>query len=138
MRIYAATLNPALDLSGHVPRLLPNEKNYVLRQRLDPGGNGINAARMAARLGTQVTLLGFLGGSAGDQIEGLLKREKSAHTMRLAFTPIQNSTRTNVTVTNDSDHSQTRLTFPGPGISGAELKSLVHKVAAIREKGASK
>lgn len=136
MRMHAATLNPALDLSGHVREILPNEKNYVFRKRLDPGGNGINSARMAARLGSYVTLLGFLGGSPGKQIEALLReRENSGDRMRVAFTRIAKDTRINVTVTNDKDHNQTRLTFPGPEISAAELKRFRSHVSSLRGGG---
>src|SRR5690349_12571342 len=100
MKIHTLTPNPALDLSGHVSGLVANEKNYVSKPRLDPGGNAINAGRIAQRLGAQVTAMGFAGGATGTQLLELLGAEK----LKTRFTQIQNSTRTNVTVTNDSDH----------------------------------
>ena len=51
------------------------------------------------------------------------------------FTPVRGSTRTNVTVTNDSDHQQTRLTFPGPAVSAQELRSLKNRLAKIKPPG---
>lgn len=131
MNFLALTPNPALDLSGHVAGLVPNEKNYVFKPRLDPGGNSINAARIVQRLGGTVTNLGFAGGAAGRQLEELLKAES----LPSSFVRIAQSTRTNVTVTNDSDGQQTRLTFPGPLISSAELKALEKKLAARRAPG---
>lgn len=131
MRIYAVTLNPALDLSGHVPRIAANEKNYVTHARFDPGGNGINSARMIARLGGNPVLLGFIGGGAGAQLCDLLAAEE----LPQRFTRIHGVTRTNVTVTNDHDHKQTRLTFPGPTIRRDEVKALRSEVQSLKSPG---
>lgn len=131
MRICALTSNPALDLSGHVSRVILNEKNYVISARHDPGGNAINAARVASRLSADVVALGFLGGEVGDQIKKLLKREK----IRQNFTAIAEDTRINVTVTNDSDHKQTRLTFPGPRVTAHEIKKLCCTTSNLRAPG---
>lgn len=125
------TPNPALDLSGHVPQILANEKNYVIKPRLDPGGNGINVARMIARLGDPVIAMGFLGGAPGQQLAGLLKNASIVS----RFTSIQADTRTNVTVTNDSDHQQTRLTFPGPKIQKSEIQALFKKIDQLKGPG---
>lgn len=130
-KIYALTPNPALDLSGHVSRIIPNEKNYVYRPRIDPGGNSINAARIAHRLGADPILLGFLGGAAGDQLRSLLIDER----LKPRFISIRGLTRTNVTVTNDHNHAQTRLTFPGPVIRKNEVRALLSQIKTLRAPG---
>ena len=56
--LYTLTPNPALDLSGHVRSLIPNEKNTVFAIRKDPGGNGINAAKIALAGVTQEAEIG--------------------------------------------------------------------------------
>lgn len=129
--IYTLTPNPALDLSGHVPQIVPNEKNYVTRARRDPGGNGINAARVALRLGAKVLALGFAGGSAGKEIESLLGIEG----VPTKFIKIQADTRTNVTVSNDSTHQQTRLTFPGPRVTRAEVQRMFSTISTLKGPG---
>jgi len=128
---YTLTPNPALDLSGHVKSIVPNEKNYVFDERRDPGGNGINAARIAHRLKAPTFALGFLGGPTGIEIQELLKREG----VPFKFTPIKNNTRVNVTVTNDSDHKQTRLTFPGPEIATSECRTLYTQLTRLKKPG---
>lgn len=128
MKIYTLTPNPALDLAGHVSALRSNEKNYVFRTRRDPGGNSINVARVAQRLGAEVVALGFVGGPTGEELQKLVEREG----VRQAFTVIRATTRTNVTVTNDADHRQTRLTFPGPRVSHNEIQALRRAVARLR------
>ena len=129
--LITLTSNPALDLSGHVRDLVVNEKNYVFQTRRDPGGNGINSARLATRLGCKTRAFGFLGGIAGSEIQLLLDQEQVRH----AFTPIAQETRTNVTVTNEHTHDQTRLTFPGPTISRKELNAHLKQMSRLRWKG---
>ena len=135
MKIYTLTPNPSLDLSGHVPSITVNEKNYVTRDHQDPGGNGINAARIATRLtqriSTPVIAMGFLGGEIGEQIAVFLKSEGVLQ----SFIHIKDNSRINVTVTNDHDHQQTRLSFPGPTVSTREIKSLLNCVKGLRKPG---
>jgi 1-phosphofructokinase family hexose kinase len=125
--IYTITPNATLDLGGKVEQLLPNEKNYVEDETRFPGGNAINAARIIKRLGTQVITTGFLGGGIGDEIESLLKREN----ITTQFVKITESSRINVTVSNQKTHVQTRLSFPGPKIQPQELKKLFQQVKKI-------
>lgn len=129
--IYAVTPNPTLDLSGHVATIRANEKNTVSRVRTDPGGNAINAARIASRLGSKPILMGFLGGAAGKALNTLLAEEG----LDAYFTPIVGNTRTNVTVTNDHDGRQTRLSFPGPDIKKAEVASLQKAIRKLKAPG---
>lgn len=118
--IYTVTFNPALDVSGDVDAIVPDEKAYVHGERISPGGNGINAGIIAARIGAQVTLTGFLGGSNGTKIRELLKKEK----LETEFVPISGDTRMNVTVSARNTHRQTRLSFPGPRIRPGEKDRL--------------
>ncbi len=43
--ILCITLNPTLDLSNEVDRIVPTHKVRVRNQRQDVGGGGINVAR---------------------------------------------------------------------------------------------
>ncbi len=99
--------------------------------RLDPGGNGINSGRIAQRLGVPPLLLGFAGGPAGEQLKALLEAEGLKH----RFIAIRQPTRTNVTVTREDNGQQTRLTFPGPKISRAEIRALHSTIARLRGPG---
>lgn len=120
--MIAWTPNPALDLSGEVDTLIPNEKNLVHGIRRDPGGNAINAGRIAHRLGARVTHLFWSGGPTGKEIQRLLKLEKErVHPIPL---PVPRETRTNITVTHTQTRTQTRLSFPGPQISSRDLRAL--------------
>jgi 1-phosphofructokinase family hexose kinase len=123
--VFALTASPTLDLSGIVNQIIPSEKNYVYDQIKSPGGNGINAARILTRLRIPTLATGFLGGSVGEEIKFLLDKEG----VKNRFIPIKEHSRICVTVSNRSDHQQTRLTFPGPHISPNEKRALFSLVA---------
>lgn len=118
--ILTVTFNPALDISGTVDQLIPDEKSYVYDEVHTPGGNGINAAVVAHSLQAPVMATGFLGGSTGEEIADLLHERNLPH----SFVPIQGQTRINLTVSNRENHRQTRLSFPGPRIRPKEREAL--------------
>jgi 1-phosphofructokinase family hexose kinase len=125
--IYTITPNPALDTCGVVDRLVPDEKNYVSAVTHFPGGNGVNVARVLARLKINCVASGFLGGSIGDELLEALKRER----VQCDFVEIEGLTRMSVTVTQSKTSCQTRLSFPGPVIRKGEARKLSDKTKAM-------
>jgi len=105
--IYTITPNPALDLGGTIGDLLKNEKNYVSNETRFAGGNGINAGRIAHRLGAPVIVSGFLGGSIGEEVRRLLESENVNHN----FITISGNTRINLTVSKKK-----LMSIPPPGV----------------------
>ena len=122
--IIAITPNPALDVGGIVDEIIPDEKTYVRNETRNPGGNSINSARVIKRLDVPVTATGFVGGSAGRELCDLLEAEG----IHRDFVDIAGHTRVNMTVTSLRTTRQTRLSFPGPDVTGEEVKYLVAKV----------
>ena len=51
--VVTLTLNPAVDVSTSVERVEPVRKLRCEAERRDPGGGGVNVARIAARLGAE-------------------------------------------------------------------------------------
>lgn len=123
--IYAITPNPALDLSGVVDELVPNEKMYVYDETRFPGGNAINAARVITALGAKVVATGFLGGGTGDELRDLLRAEG----VSTRFLEIEGHTRTSITIFNKASGLLTRLSFPGPTIKAEDATALVSLLA---------
>lgn len=60
-KVVAITLNPALDLTGHLDRIQLGEVNLIAQSHLGAAGKGVNVARVLSDLGAQVTVTGFLG-----------------------------------------------------------------------------
>jgi 1-phosphofructokinase family hexose kinase len=126
--ILTITPNPALDLSGEVDDIVPNEKNYVHHEKRHPGGNGINAARVIAALGVPVVATGFLGGAVGGEVEALLKAEG----VSCRFIPTKESTRINITVSNQKTSKQTRFSFAGSRIERENMQQLLDLIRQDR------
>lgn len=126
--ICTVTFNPSLDLTGSVEALVPNEKSYVFDEVFTPGGNGINAGIIAARMGGDVSLTGFLGGNNGKRVRSLLQGMGPSS----RFIRIENETRMNLTIGATRGHEQTRLSFAGPSVSAREWKELVSHLERLR------
>lgn len=122
--ILTITPNPTLDVSGEVQSVVPNEKMYVQNERRNPGGGGINVARILTRLKVPVIASGFIGGGTGNEITVMLETEK----IRNMFVRIRGHSRTSLTISNRQDHNQTRFSFPGPAVRTGEIGLLFDQV----------
>jgi hypothetical protein len=63
--IVTLTINPAIDLFVNVDRVVPERKLRCSAPKRDPGGGGINVARVAHRLGSNVSAIYPVGGALG-------------------------------------------------------------------------
>jgi 6-phosphofructokinase 2 len=103
--IVTLTLNPSLDLSTSVSRLKPDHKLRCEEPRCDPGGGGVNVARVISRLGGDVTAVYTAGGPSGAMLERLLRAEGVASHVVLTHRP----TRENFHVFEDETKQQYRF-----------------------------
>ncbi len=71
-QIVTLTMNPALDITTSVDVVRPTEKLRCETPRYDPGGGGINVARIAHVLGGSVSAVFPAGGPTGGLITTLL------------------------------------------------------------------
>lgn len=114
--IVTLTLNPALDVSTATPRIAPAHKLRCAPPRFDPGGGGINVARVIQRLGGRSLAVYPAGGSTGQRLTTLLEAEGAP----VLSTAIAGETRESFTVTDQSDAAEYRFVLPGPVLSDAE------------------
>jgi 6-phosphofructokinase 2 len=108
--ILTVTLNPALDLAGTTPRVTAGPKLRVTGLTIEPGGGGINVARVIHRLGGEVIALASLGGPTGARIADLLEAEG----LQVRTVAAPGDTRQSLAVTDESDGAQYRFVLPGP------------------------
>jgi 6-phosphofructokinase 2 len=116
VQIVTLTMNPALDITTSVDVVRPTDKLRCATTRYDPGGGGINVARIAHVLGGSVSAVFPSGGPAGDVVMSLLKG---------AGVPFQHvgiaaSTRESFTVNETSTGQQYRFVLPGPRLTFTE------------------
>lgn len=125
--IVTLTLNPAIDKSAHVEQVVPDDKLRCDKPTRDPGGGGINVARVVNRLGGASRALYTSGGLTGKMMEGLLDEEGITHTPL----PIDDWTRENLIVSETNTDRQYRFGMPGPELTEAELESCLETVRAL-------
>lgn len=123
-RILTFTPNPALDLSTSTDRVEPVRKLRCAAPRLDPGGGGINVARVLHRLDQAVQAVYPAGGPTGSRLTGLLAREGlDSLTIQIA-----GETRQSFTVTDRGDRAEYRFVLPGPVLTQAEWQACLDVV----------
>jgi 6-phosphofructokinase 2 len=112
------TMNPALDLSTRVDAVVPFRKLRCEAARRDPGGGGINVARVIARLGGDAAAIFPAGGPTGQMLRELV----AAQGVAARVVPIAGDTREDFTVFERGSGRQFRFVAPGPSLSGAETR----------------
>jgi len=115
-QIVTLTMNPALDITTGVDAVRPTDKLRCDTPRYDPGGGGINVARIAHVLGASVEAVFPAGGSTGDLLTSLLDGAGVPY-RRVA---IGTSTRESFTVNETGTGRQYRFVLPGARLSCRE------------------
>ncbi len=114
--VVTITPNPAVDLSTAVEKIVPVYKLRGAWQRRDPGGGGINVARVIKRLGGDVSAIYPIGGATGDSLRKLVEQEGVAsQTFAIA-----GETREDFFVSEVSTGQQYRFILPGPQLTENE------------------
>jgi 6-phosphofructokinase 2 len=124
-RIVTLTLNPSVDVSFSIDRLEPVRKMRCHDVRRDPGGGGINVARVIHRLGGQAVAVFPAGGSAGERLQVLLRKER----LLCQIAPIAGETREDFTAEDRSAGAEYRFVLPGPRLTPSELAAV--QIAAL-------
>lgn len=131
-QIVTLTMNPALDITTSVDVVRPTDKLRCATTRYDPGGGGINVARIAHVLGGSVEAVFPVGGATGDVVMSLL------NDAGVLFEPvaIDAVTRESFTVNEISTGQQYRFVLPGPRLTFIEqtrcLDQLCHSAKAAQ------
>ncbi|MFE9412944.1 1-phosphofructokinase [Streptomyces sp. NPDC006704] len=128
MNILTVTPNPSLDRTYEIPGLRRGEVLRAGRERVDPGGKGVNVSRAVAAAGHRTAAVLPLGGAPGDLLADLL----AAEGIEVAAVPVAGRTRSNIALV-EADGTLTKINAPGPELSAAESESLL---AAVREHSA--
>ena len=125
--IVTLTMNPAIDKNTEVDQVVPEHKLRCARARREPGGGGINVARVIQRLGGPATALYAAGGLTGEILQRLLDEEGLAHRPL----PIEAWTRENLIVLETHSGQQFRFGMPGPALEEAEWRQCLEALAGL-------
>lgn len=123
-QIVAITLNPSIDISTSVDRLMPMRKLRCAAPRMFPGGGGVNVARVAVRLGADVQLIYPSGGASGQLLRRMIDREGIPN---LAIDLVE-ETREDFTVLEETTGAEYRFVLPGPLFSESEWRQCLSAI----------
>lgn len=127
--IVTLTLNPSLDRTVLVERLVPGAVLRTSEPTLEPGGKGVNVTRALSANGVESIAVVGVAGPEGAELTRLLK----AASVSCRFVPVSGRTRSNLTV-SEADGTVTKLNEPGSELTGADLRAVATAVrSAVRQ-----
>jgi len=114
--IVTLTLNPAIDGASEAERVHPTHKIRTTGDRYDPGGGGINVARVIAGLGGDALPVYLAGGATGGVLDELMTERG------LAFRRVEiaGHTRIAMNVYESSTGQEYRFVPEGPEVTPGE------------------
>ena len=125
-RILTLTLNPSLDLSCEADAVRPVRKIRTFGESYDPGGGGVNVARVLRELGGDPLAVVTAGGVAGRFLEELLDTAGVAR----RSVPIAGHTRISQVVQDRASGLEYRFIPEGPALAEVEWRAALAALAA--------
>jgi len=125
-QITTLSLNPTIDLMTETDLVRPTHKIRTSNETYEPGGGGVNVARVIAELGGTVTAICLVGGFAGQMLNELL----AAMTLPRVMVPIAGSTRVSFTVFERKTGHEYRFIPNGPKLAMSEVAACLDAVRA--------
>jgi 6-phosphofructokinase 2 len=125
--IVTLTINPTIDLATAVAEVTPEHKLRCEPERRDPGGGGLNVARVIRELGGEALALYPRGGPTGELLERLLEQKG----LRRWPITISGHTRENFTVADKKSGREYRFVMPGPTLSESEWQVCLDSISTV-------
>lgn len=125
--IATLTMNPSLDIATSTERVVPTHKLRCAQPQRDPGGGGINVARVVRILGGEATAVYPAGGTTGSALRELL--DEAGVGQRVI--PIQGVTRESFTVDEAASGEQFRFVLPGPELTEEEARRCLDQLQTL-------
>lgn len=113
--IRAICLNPVIDRMYYIDGFAAGRQYKEQVPSRFVGGKGVNIARVAALLGEQCTLYGFVGGANGALVEEDMER----HGVRFVAFHTPGETRTTINIIDRAGRRETEITEPGAPVGPA-------------------
>jgi len=125
--IVTFTINPSIDISTSLDRVAPIHKLRCAAPRRDPGGGGINVARVVTRFEGSVKAVFAAGGATGELLARLVERENIPNQV----VRVSDETRESFTVFENSSGQEYRFILPGPTLRDNEWRRCVDALAKL-------
>ena len=118
MNIITLTVNPALDKSAKVDRIVPEQKLKCHSIKYQAGGGGVNISRVLNVLNVQNKCVFASGGDTGLYLKNLLLEEN----INLTAIPVNSWTRENLSIVDTQTELQYRFGMPGNQLTTNEIE----------------
>ncbi|MGW4645935.1 1-phosphofructokinase family hexose kinase [Kitasatospora sp. NPDC004289] len=125
--ILTVTLNAALDVTYHLPRVARFGSNRVREVAEQAGGKGVNVARVLHALGAEVVVTGLAGGAAGTAI----RQELGRAGLPEEFAAVAGESRRTIAVVEQEDGDATMYLEPGPVVTEEEWRAFLERYAGL-------
>lgn len=125
MRVITVTLNPAVDETITIDRLVPGTVHRARDVRRNAGGKGVNVASCLADWGIRATAFGLLGTENAAPFEALF----TAGGIEDRFERVAGATRVNLKIVDAND--TTDINLGGLPVRSEDVASLVTKLEAL-------
>jgi len=126
-RIVTLTLNPAIDISSEAEIVRHTQKTRTYNEAIEPGGGGINVARVLHGLGANVCAVFLGGGMTGRVLDDLMDRAGIERRM----IAIGDDSRISLTVVEHSTGNEFRFVPEGPEVTAGEAAGALEAAASI-------
>lgn len=125
--IYTLTFNPSLDYIVDVSEFACGKVNRTTKEKIFPGGKGLNVSMVLKKLGYESTALGFVAGFTGAELVRLLETRGVCTDL----IPVEKGmTRINVKLRS---RQETEINGQGPAIGQAEIDKLYEKLGRLQD-----
>ena len=125
-KIATLSLNPTIDLMTETDLVRPTHKIRTANETYEPGGGGVNVARVVMELGGDAFVICPAGGFTGQMMEELLGRIP----LPRVIVPIAGNTRVSITIFERKTGHEFRFTPNGPRLSPEEVAACLDAVKA--------
>ncbi|MFC4767969.1 1-phosphofructokinase [Effusibacillus consociatus] len=125
--VVTVTLNPALDKTVTIHGMQIGGLNRVQQMRLDPGGKGINVAKVLNQFGVDVIATGLVAGSQGR----FLLKQLEEQQIQTGFLEINGETRTNLKIYDEDSKITTEINEPGFSVNHEDLQIYRQKLLEL-------
>jgi len=117
--VITVTFNPAIDKTITLDQLEIGGLNRVNQARIDPGGKGVNVAKVLNQFDVNVTATGFIAGQQGTYLENQLKKRN----INTLFHEVNGETRTNLKIVDEQTNVTTEINESGFNVSLEDIEA---------------
>lgn len=118
--IVTVTLNPAVDVTVYFPQFALGTVNRVAEERKDPGGKGINVAKVVTALGERAAATGLLGLKNQELFQDYFVQ----HGITDRFVKLAGETRSNYKLVDRQQGKVTEINYPGLTATEKDVEQL--------------